>query len=167
MTAHSALSGSELHEPKGVAGASEGEVYVADGSGSGAWEDPLADVNNKNLIYVSAQIEDLSDNTKFAMIPAPRACKVVNVAVVCEANFTGSNNVLTAEVVSAGVGSGSGTATNLSLTLTQGSGVNAVFSGTVSSSNALTTSQALLIKTNGAGTGTSKGHIVVTLDVSS
>ncbi len=34
---HSALTGVELHEPKGVAAASSGEVYVADGAGSGAW----------------------------------------------------------------------------------------------------------------------------------
>lgn len=34
---HSALTGSELHEPKGADSASTGEVYVSDGSGSGAW----------------------------------------------------------------------------------------------------------------------------------
>lgn len=38
MTDHSALANSELHEPKGVAAASDGQVYVADGAGSGAWE---------------------------------------------------------------------------------------------------------------------------------
>ncbi len=35
--AHSVLAGTEIHEPKGVAAASLGEVYVADGSGSGNW----------------------------------------------------------------------------------------------------------------------------------
>lgn len=39
MTIHRDLADSELHEPKGVAGASAGEVYVADGAGSGAWTD--------------------------------------------------------------------------------------------------------------------------------
>ena len=34
---HSALTGAELHEPKGADSASTGEVYVSDGSGSGAW----------------------------------------------------------------------------------------------------------------------------------
>ena len=34
---HSTLTSSELHEPKGVASATAGEVYVADGSGSGDW----------------------------------------------------------------------------------------------------------------------------------
>lgn len=34
---HSTLSDPELHEPKGASSASSGEVYVADGAGSGAW----------------------------------------------------------------------------------------------------------------------------------
>lgn len=34
---HASLTGASLHEPKGVAAASQGQVYVADGSGSGAW----------------------------------------------------------------------------------------------------------------------------------
>lgn len=34
---HSVLAGTEIHEPKGVADASLGQVYVADGVGSGNW----------------------------------------------------------------------------------------------------------------------------------
>lgn len=34
---HSSLTTGELHEPKGIVGASSGEVYVANGSNSGAW----------------------------------------------------------------------------------------------------------------------------------
>lgn len=34
---HAALTTTDLHEPKGVAGASAFKVYVADGDGSGAW----------------------------------------------------------------------------------------------------------------------------------
>lgn len=37
MAGHSTLTGASLHEPKGVASANSGEVYVANGSGSGAW----------------------------------------------------------------------------------------------------------------------------------
>ncbi len=37
---HSALTSSELHEPKGANTASAGEVYVADGAGSGTWVAP-------------------------------------------------------------------------------------------------------------------------------
>lgn len=35
---HSTLTGSALHEPKGTDTANSGEVYVADGSGSGTWQ---------------------------------------------------------------------------------------------------------------------------------
>lgn len=35
--AHSVLAGTEIHEPKGVTAASLGQVYVADGNGSGNW----------------------------------------------------------------------------------------------------------------------------------
>ena len=37
MPEHSQLTGSSLHEPKGVATATSGQVYVADGAGSGTW----------------------------------------------------------------------------------------------------------------------------------
>lgn len=35
--AHATLTGAELHEPKGVASAALGTVYVANGAGSGSW----------------------------------------------------------------------------------------------------------------------------------
>lgn len=37
--AHSSLTGSDLHEPKGVSTATAGQAYIADGAGSGAWTD--------------------------------------------------------------------------------------------------------------------------------
>ena len=35
---HSVLTGSALHEPKGTSTAASGEVYVANGSGTGNWQ---------------------------------------------------------------------------------------------------------------------------------
>lgn len=40
---HSALTGSQLHEPKGAAAASVDTVYVSDGAGSGSWRKVAAD----------------------------------------------------------------------------------------------------------------------------
>lgn len=37
MVAHKDLTGLNLHEPKGVATATNGAVYIADGAGSGTW----------------------------------------------------------------------------------------------------------------------------------
>ena len=36
-TAHSTLTGADLHEPKGAAAAAAGEIFVADGAGSGSF----------------------------------------------------------------------------------------------------------------------------------
>lgn len=40
MAEHSTLTGANLHEPKGVENASAGQVYVANGAGSGTWTAP-------------------------------------------------------------------------------------------------------------------------------
>lgn len=40
MPDHKAIPDAELHEPKGVAGATSGDVYEADGLGSGSWNVP-------------------------------------------------------------------------------------------------------------------------------
>lgn len=37
---HSNLTGAELHEPKGISGASSNQTYVANGAGSGSWTEP-------------------------------------------------------------------------------------------------------------------------------
>jgi len=42
--AHNNLTGTDLHEPKGVASATADQVYVSDGAASGAWADILPQV---------------------------------------------------------------------------------------------------------------------------
>lgn len=42
---HANISDPYLHEPKGVATASTGEVYVADGAGSGDWMNPISHIS--------------------------------------------------------------------------------------------------------------------------
>lgn len=56
--AHSDLTGSDLHEPKGVAAANADEVYIADGLGSGAWT-PITDFIIDNFSNSFAQFIDL------------------------------------------------------------------------------------------------------------
>ena len=166
-TQHKDLTGAELHEPKGVAAAGSGTVYEADGSGSGSWVDPLRNLNNKNLLVATSQITDISTPSDYCIIPAPsQACKVVNVAVTVMNNTTGSPSVLSAEIISAGQPIGAGVATDLSLSCPAGSGVHATFTGAVTSNNSLTSSQAVLVKTDGGSAGVSVAHVVVTFDVS-
>lgn len=47
--AHASLTGSDLHEPKGISGATSGQVYIANGSGSGAWTDTGATIGTANF----------------------------------------------------------------------------------------------------------------------
>jgi hypothetical protein len=57
---HSALTGSQLHEPKGAATAAAGTVYVANGNGSGTWLDPLDEVYNLNTFTQDSILTDIS-----------------------------------------------------------------------------------------------------------
>lgn len=59
MVAHSALTGADLHEPKGVSGAGADTVYVATGSGSGAWA--KVDTDALDLTSVDARYVLLSN----------------------------------------------------------------------------------------------------------
>lgn len=52
--AHSVLTGAALHEPKGIATATSGTVYVADGAGTGAWSSVSA------LVGVTGMIADFA-----------------------------------------------------------------------------------------------------------
>lgn len=61
MTLHSALTGVELHEPKAIAAAAAGTVYVADGLGSGAFSLPVG--NNTTIVNVLADLPAASGGT--------------------------------------------------------------------------------------------------------
>lgn len=63
MPAHRNLTGADLHEPKGVATAAAGTVYVANGAGSGSWQPielptpppPVVVVDSNTQLPVSAK----------------------------------------------------------------------------------------------------------------
>lgn len=52
-TPHSTLTGSELHEPKGADTASDGQVYVANGAGSGVWTKVMGWATYADSVYTS------------------------------------------------------------------------------------------------------------------
>ena len=60
MPKHEALTGSNLHEPKGVASAADNTVYTADGTGSGAWE-VIFEEQTQLLSGTSSTITGLGD----------------------------------------------------------------------------------------------------------
>ena len=62
---HAVISDPNIHEPKGVAAATAGQVYVADGAGSGDWS-----LNHKEEV-ISVLIEDLAVNPSEAFLVFP------------------------------------------------------------------------------------------------
>lgn len=63
MAGHRNLSGAQLHEPKGVENATSGQVYVANGAGSGTWT-TLSSVTPPIIKYKDG--DTTKNNTTFA-----------------------------------------------------------------------------------------------------
>lgn len=49
MAEHRNLTGASLHEPKGAATATAGQVYIADGAGSGTWQSTITEAGHANI----------------------------------------------------------------------------------------------------------------------
>jgi len=85
---HNALTGNDLHEPKGLAGTSHsGRVYVSNGSASGAW------TARQDLITV--HIHDISTATDI-YVPIINAGTVVKLQTVTSGTIAGSDLDITA-----------------------------------------------------------------------
>ena len=84
---HSALTGSDLHEPKALAGQTAGKVYVSNGSNSGAW------TARQDLITV--HIHDISTTTDI-YVPIINAGTVSKLQTVTSAAIAGSDLIITA-----------------------------------------------------------------------
>lgn len=66
MVEHVDIVDPEIHEPKGVAGASANQVYVSDGLGSGAW-------TSQDPAYAQGYITGNSTATSIATVDTPVA----------------------------------------------------------------------------------------------
>lgn len=79
MTEHRLLTGVDLHEPKGVETATAGQVYVADGSGSGAWSSRLAGIFNLNTFGLSGTLANVSASPSSVFLVVPTKSSLVKV----------------------------------------------------------------------------------------
>lgn len=61
---HSTLTSTELHEPKGADTAANGQVYVANGLGSGVWQSPYAYACIKTLESDSLSVGTIGTTAK-------------------------------------------------------------------------------------------------------
>lgn len=93
MAVHSQLTGDDLHEPKGVESATAGELYVADGAGSGAWQSldfdsfgasPLAYLETVVLNAVLADVSAVS----FILVPIPLTMTLQSARLVLGGGIT-------------------------------------------------------------------------------
>lgn len=149
---HSTLTDPYLHEPKGVASASSGNVYVANGAGSGVW------TAKETLIELSLEgyLEDVSA-VETVYIPVPFAGTVSKVLTVLEGSISSADSTVT---VKNSAGTSMGT-----LTITaSGSAAGDVDKLIPSSNNTVTADSFITIESDGASTNSAKLRFVVVLD---
>lgn len=89
---HSALTTTDVHEPKGITTATNNQVYVADGASSGAWTDLT--------ISFSAVIADVS-TAETIYIPMPYAGTIAKITTVLEGAITVADATINAKNSSA------------------------------------------------------------------
>ena len=137
--AHSTLTGADLHEPKGAALATAGQVYVADGSGSGDWTIRSNDV-------LSGYITDIS-TAGSVYVPIPNAGTVTKVVTVLEGAIGTADAVITVyDDAAASMGT-------ITVAFT-GSAAGDVDTLSPTSNNTVTDNTFIRIATSGASTNT-------------
>ena len=149
-TAHSTLTGADLHEPKGVASANADDIYIANGSGSGAWT--AAD----NNIYLSVTLANVSAASS-VWIPSPCTGNITKIQTIINGAIATSDVVISTEI--------NGTAvTNGNITITQsGSAAGDVDSSSPSANRTLAIGNKLEVITNGASTNTVIATVMFTI----
>lgn len=133
MPLHSALTGADLHEPKGVAAAAAGKTYLSNGLGSGSWVVPP--------YTVSGVIDDVSTAATI-YIPIPYAGTVTKVVTVLAGALITADATVTVKNA-AGVSMGT-------LTITQvGSAAGDIDTLTPVSNNTVTNDSRISVETDG------------------
>lgn len=65
---HKLIADADLHEPKGIASAVSGKVYVANGTGSGSWLYPSGKVHGEIYIDAGVTTQTLSAASAYAVL---------------------------------------------------------------------------------------------------
>lgn len=94
MVEHRNLTGASLHEPKGVESANSGDVYVADGLGSGDWTSRYDGVINLNTFTLTTRIDDISAASS-AWLVVPAKSTLNTVSGVLNGPITVANSIMT------------------------------------------------------------------------
>jgi hypothetical protein len=154
-TEHSAITDPDIHEPKGVASANAGEVYVADGAGSGDWTDSL----HSKKKYLTAQLADLSTASS-CWVVSPVAGSITKIWSVIDAAISGVDSVVTASIGGVNVTNGTITVAN------SGSAAGDVDSCTPTALNTVAAGTAIKLATDGASTNTCITRFTIEITIS-
>lgn len=95
MPLHRDMTGDELHEPKGIETAADGTVYIADGSGSGTWEDRHSGIVSLNQYSLTEKLTDISAPSNHVYFRVPVKSELVSFSVVLDGAVATANNTLT------------------------------------------------------------------------
>jgi hypothetical protein len=162
MTAHSALTGTDLHEPKGIASASVNTGYFADGAGSGTWQKVTASnidttsIKNINQRYYTLTIPDICTADRI-LFPVPESSSLTSVRGVISAAITVANCGLT-------LTKNGGTTLGTGTVLFTGSAKGDTYVMTPSA-NSLVANDYIEIVTDGAGTGPASATFILLFSV--
>ena len=149
---HSSLTDPLIHEPKGVASASAGKVYVANGSGSGTW------TSKETLVgeTLTGYIDNISASST-VYVPIPFAGTISKVVTVLEAAISSANATLTVKNAAA--------ASMGTITVAQsGSAAGDVDTLAPSSNNTVAADSFITIASDGGSTNSATLRFVVVLD---
>lgn len=91
---HKDLTGAMLHEPKGTSTASSGQVYIANGSGSGVWTSKNGDLLNANIYSQRGTMTDIGLAGDSVFFDTPQKAQVKSVSCVLYGAIATSNAIL-------------------------------------------------------------------------
>lgn len=154
MAHHKDLTGTDLHEPKGASTASSGQVYVADGSGSGAWT-----ALKGSYVAVSRTFTDVSTAADIYSV-APVAGTIIKIFGVLEAAISVANSALTFAINGTSIDSSGMTI------LQSGSAAGQEYASTPSGHNTVVAGDVLKATTDGGSTTAAPFTVVWLIQVS-
>lgn len=156
MTLHKDLTGAEVHEPKDIGIASDGDVYVADGAGSGDWQNRYSGVLALNQYWLNGEIADISTANDHTFFRVPIKSELISLSAVLDGGITTANDILSVYI------NGVLFADSLTVPFT-GSTVGTVATMNTTTANTISANSVIEIRSNGASDTAQKAFVTIGL----
>lgn len=155
---HKDIPDGDRHEPKGISTAANGEFYVSQGTGTGVWSNPIADINNSNFMTLNVSIPDISTAGSY-FVTNPVVGKIYKAYVTLDNAITVADAIVSFEIGGVAVTGG-----NITAAFT-GSAAGSVFSSTPSGLNTVPAGSAIEVITDGGSTTACRAQVTILMDV--